>query len=120
MRIEGDEVILYRKRVAIQLGSYLGRACADRERTRKYDTDYQLKMLDGALSLLGVEEETAKEILTGVEDPTDENLFKAYQAVVREFGPVDFGFMRIAEQRGVDLGLDFSFLERMEGTDHEN
>lgn len=89
MKLEGDQVILEKEMVSDWL-------CYELEQVRDNRDDeirlsYHQDMIEGALGLLELPPELFRKIL--VLDPTNENLFRAYQAVIREFGESNFNFL---------------------------
>lgn len=91
MKIDGNQVILDKKAVSDWLCYELEQVHSNRGWPKKLE--YHQDLIEGALGIIGVCPRLFQEIFIGMQDPTDENLFRAYQAVIREFGPSGFRFL---------------------------
>ena len=92
MKIEGDAVILDKRIIASWLCDRLRKLYENRDGCNDYGfvTEIELGELLGLLGVLGLNRETWKEISNAKIAPTDENIYQAYQAVIREFGTSEF------------------------------
>ena len=91
MKINGDKIILDKKAVSDWL-------CLEFEMVHTFRNNpeslkRQQNLIEGALGLLELRPPVFREIFDGSLNPTDENLYHTYQAVIREFGPSGFRFL---------------------------
>lgn len=90
MKIEGNQVILEKEAVSDWLCYELEQVHNSQE--DKIKLNYHQDMIEGALGVLGLPPYVFQKIYTLIDTPTDVNIFRAYQAVIREFGPSEFNF----------------------------